>query len=67
MCNGLDIILLIGRLCLGEFQEPPPPVNNYGQECPIIQPSRQDTDGTLAQIAKANARCRAARANIPVR
>ena len=38
-----------------------PVVNNFAQECAIIRPSKKDTDGTLQQIAKSNARCRGAR------
>jgi len=42
-------------------QPAPVAINNYGQECRIIQPSRSDTPGTLRQVATENARCRAAR------
>lgn len=40
----------------------PTAINNYGQECRVIRPSKQDTPGTLRQVATENARCRAARA-----
>lgn len=44
------------------MQEPAPVVvNNYATECRIMRPSRNDTPGTLRQIATENARCRAAR------
>lgn len=36
-------------------------VNNFGQECRIIRPSRKDTAETLRQVATENARCRAAK------
>lgn len=47
-------------LCVIE-PAPAPAVNNFGQECRIIRPSRQDTADTLRQIATENARCRAAK------
>lgn len=42
---------------------PPTPVqvNNFAQECRVINPSRSDTPATLKQVARENARCRAAK------
>ena len=56
-----QIIICLLIICFPSEQSSPTIVNNYGQECAIIRPSKKDTDGTLQQIARENARCRAAR------
>lgn len=55
--SGPTLCLLI---CL---VQPPAPtvVNNYADECRVINPSRSDTAETLRQVARENARCRAAK------
>lgn len=39
----------------------PVAVNNYATECRVINPSKRDTAETLKQVARENARCRAAK------